>query len=58
MKRSHRTWHLSIWLILGPLIAIVVILSVMWRPSVPVEPKRLADDLPRTQLPTVEEVAP
>jgi hypothetical protein len=34
MTRSHRRWHLWLWLVLGPLVAAALILSVVRRPEV------------------------
>lgn len=31
MTRSHRRWHVWLWLVLGPLIALVFILSILLR---------------------------
>lgn len=36
MKRAHQKTHLFIWIILAPIIAAVLILSVMHRPAEPV----------------------
>jgi hypothetical protein len=34
MTRSHRQWHLWLWLVLGPLALIGLLLSVAWRGEV------------------------
>jgi hypothetical protein len=31
MTRSHRRWHLWLWLTLAPLVAIVMLLALAWR---------------------------
>ena len=39
MKRPHRYAHVLIWLILAPLLAAVIYLSVKLRPADPVNPE-------------------
>lgn len=36
MKRAHRRHHLIIWVVLGPLMIVLLALSVMARPEAPV----------------------
>ncbi|MEM9054381.1 MAG: hypothetical protein AAGB16_03565 [Pseudomonadota bacterium] len=36
MKRAHRKIHFTLWLILGPVMLIVLVLAVMFRPDAPV----------------------
>lgn len=33
MRRKHRLWHLRLWLILGPLIAVMAIAALLVRPG-------------------------
>ena len=35
MTRSHRRWHLAVWLAIGPLLALGLFLSLLWRRGVP-----------------------
>lgn len=47
MKRAHRKLHLTIWLLLAPLILAVLALAVLERPSEPVNealPPQLIDE--------------
>lgn len=55
MKRPHRTWHLVIWMIVAPLVAIGLYLAIAWRPPLPVEPQHLQNDLVDTALPSAGE---
>ena len=31
MTRSHRRWHLLLWLAIGPLVTLLLVLSLLWR---------------------------
>lgn len=35
MTRSHRRWHLILWLMIAPLLFLGLLLSILWRREVP-----------------------
>jgi hypothetical protein len=35
MTRLHRRWHLALWLTIGPLLAVALFLSLLWRRGLP-----------------------
>lgn len=38
MTYAQRRWHLLLWLVIGPAVAVVFALALLYRPSPPVQP--------------------
>ncbi|XAL99556.1 hypothetical protein OT109_18500 [Phycisphaeraceae bacterium D3-23] len=54
MTPTQRKAHLLLWLVIGPIALVGLLLAVMWRPPVPVQPgvapgaEASQDTVPRT----------